>query len=107
MIFIVRHGRTASNENKIISSRNNEELSERGQIEAANLSKTTKNLDIRKILSSSSIRAMQTAEIITDNHLNVSSFSTHDELQERVLGPYEGLGYDELAKKRGERGDSF
>ena len=63
-IYVARHGRVPSNDNKIISGRSDEELTEIGISQAEEVRDKIKELGIDVIFSSPVKRAVQTANII-------------------------------------------
>lgn len=86
-LYLVRHGKTSWNEKGIAQGHTDIELSENG-IKAAN--ELAKLIDINSIdvcLSSPLLRAKKTAEIITDNKIDILC---DDLLIERNLGDFEG-----------------
>jgi broad specificity phosphatase PhoE len=101
-IYIVRHGQSVANAEKIVGS--DTELTVFGRRQAQELSKKLQNIHFSKIFSSDLIRAKQTAEIIGLEHkLAVIAYK---ELRERDYGKYEGISeniYREQMKSIFER----
>ena len=91
MIYVVRHGHTDWNKQKITMGRKDISLNDIGIEEAYNTSKALKNYSFDLIICSSLLRARQTAEIINKNRNNKIIYD--DRIMERNLGDLEGKPY--------------
>ena len=90
MIYLVRHGQTAGNRAKVLQGRgSNNPLNEEGirQAEAVRDWFVKRQIHIDRVYSSSLLRAMQTARIISGGMTAI----TDDRLLEMDYGPYEGM----------------
>lgn len=91
MIYVVRHGHTDWNNEKITMGKKDIPLNAAGIEEAYKTSELLKNIDIDLIICSPLIRAKQTANIINKNR-NIEII--YDErIMERSLGNLEGKPY--------------
>jgi len=94
-LLLVRHGETVSNLEKIYAGRSSEWLTERGIIQAKEVSEKLKHFDVQALYSSPIQRAIQTAEIIGKTlGLNVI---IEDAFQEMAMGAWEGLHEEKVA----------
>ena len=91
MIYVVRHGHTDWNKEKITMGRKDIPLNDEGLEEAHNTSKKINNIDFDLIISSPLVRAKQTAEIINEERNNQIVFD--ERIQERSLGDLEEKKY--------------
>lgn len=87
-LYIIRHGQTNWNLNKIIQGQQDIELNEKGISEANNARIEFNKLDIDLIICSPLKRAKQTAKIINEDK-NIEIIY-REELKERGLGNLEG-----------------
>lgn len=71
-IYVVRHGRVPSNDRKIIGGRGDEELTEVGIKQAESVRDKLQDVNFDAIFSSNVRRAVQTAEIININGLDIN-----------------------------------
>lgn len=93
--YLVRHGETDWNKNRIIQGQKDPELNERGIQEAEAIAKKFKDLKLELAFSSDLLRAKKTAEIIAFEHqLTVQAT---EKLRERKFGSLEGESFDILA----------
>lgn len=84
-IYLIRHGECISNhENIFIGHSQDPTLTRNGIQQVTKLSKTFKSMKVSAIISSSSLRAKQTAAIISESL--GQSFTTSDALMELDLG---------------------
>lgn len=108
MLYIIRHGQTAKNKEKLLQGRSDMPLNDEGREQAARTGKKLgeKGVSAGRIYSSPLIRAVETAEIIgryssdcsvadgaddrPDEAGNVT-VRTDDRLIEMDYGPYEGM----------------
>lgn len=96
-LYVARHGETNKNKNGLLLGQTEEELNEIGVQQAHELGNKLQDLNIDLIISSSMIRARQTAEIV-DSYLEKQIiFETR--LIERNIGKWEGLTFDEMSEK--------
>lgn len=91
MIYVVRHGHTDWNDNKITMGRKDIPLNELGIEEANNTSKLLEKINFDLIICSPLIRAKQTADIINKNRNNQIIFD--ERIIERNMGNLEGKPY--------------
>lgn len=105
--YIVRHGETNENLNRIIQGQTNSVLNETGKIQAKNIAEKLKNIKFDNVFSSDLLRTKETAEIIAlQRKLEVQ---TTQALRERRWGRLEGKSIDlileieELKKKLSEQ----
>ena len=88
-LLLARHGESEANTLRVISNRNfPHALTARGMVQAAALAQKLQDLKITKVYASPILRAMQTAEIIS-NHLGLD-VSIEDALREPDCGELEG-----------------
>lgn len=96
-IYLMRHGLTESNKNKVYAGWNDEPLCEEGIAQLRKIGEKLKYLGIEKIFCSPIRRAFHTAEII-NNYLN-KPIVKEERLKEMKMGPWEGLSEDDVANK--------
>jgi len=93
-MFLVRHGETDHNKNRVIMGHLPSPLNETGKNQAEILADELKEKGIQAIYSSDLVRAAETAEIIS-SELNLPVTYT-DKLREHTLGDLDGVGISEL-----------
>ena len=99
-IIFIRHGATIySEQDRLYDSEDYPPINQKGKEEAKNLCKW---LDIRsthvdKIYSSSALRSVQTARIISKNY--DCDYEIMDELHERKSGIWGGLTFEQIEEK--------
>lgn len=86
--YIVRHGETDWNKNKIMQGQKDIPLNETGEQQAKDLAQLFKDIDFDLAFSSDLIRAKRTAEIVALEHQ--LTVETTKLLRERSFGRYEG-----------------
>lgn len=86
--YIVRHGQTEWNKRGILQGQMDSPLTEKGLLQAAERSKTFKNIKFASAFSSDLFRCQKTAEIIATEH--DLAITTSKLLRERTFGSYEG-----------------
>lgn len=87
-IYIVRHGETDWNAQRLVQGHSDTPLNKIGEIQAKELALKFKNIKIDKVFSSDLLRAKRTAEIIVlEKKLAVETTKI---LRERRFGKYEG-----------------
>lgn len=95
IIYMVRHGLTLSNKEKIYAGWSDEELSDEGIVQTKNLANRLEKLNISAIYTSPIKRALQTAQIFGE-FLKVPVILDKS-LKEMKLGQWEGLSEKEIA----------
>lgn len=98
--FLVRHGETNANKEKIVAGYSDIPLNETGIIQAKEAAEKLKNRKIDLIISSDLKRAKQTAEIIAKE--TGAELILEKDFRERNYGIFEGAYYEEICKKTGE-----
>lgn len=93
-IFLVRHGETDHNKNRVIMGHLPTPLNETGKNQAKVLADELKDKGIQGIYSSDLVRAAETAEIISSK-LDLPVNYT-DKLREHTLGDLDGIGISEM-----------
>lgn len=101
VLYVARHGETKQNRQGLLLGQKDVELNERGIAQAHELGKRVKNLSVDLIISSSMIRAKQTAEIV--NGYIYKMVKIDPRLVERNVGVYDGLTLKEV-QERFQRG---
>lgn len=97
-IYLVRHGETDNNKNKIIQgAKVDTPLNQTGEIQAKTVAEKLKNVNFAAAFSSDLIRARRTAEIIALEH-NLAVV-TKTILRERGFGQLEGQPEDVFRQK--------
>jgi len=96
-IYLMRHGRTESNEKKIYAGWSDEVLNESGIRDVMNSGEKLGDYGIERIYSSPIERALQTA-IIINQKLN-KMVIVEEDFKEMKLGPWEGLSEEEVMNK--------
>lgn len=92
--YLIRHGEILSNIKKMYAGLSEESLTAKGEEQARLLARQLEGRGIRLIYSSPLTRAVETAEILK-NHLGLNVI-LEKELREIILGPLEGLSYEQL-----------
>ncbi|MGM5481991.1 MAG: histidine phosphatase family protein [Nanobdellota archaeon] len=95
-LFITRHGKVSSNEKKLYNGVTCEPLTQEGIRQAKKLSKRLEKEHIEKIVSSSTKRAVQTAEIINQS-LN-KNIIIENNLKEINFGIFENKSFEYIKK---------
>ncbi len=85
MIYIVRHGQTDWNIEGRFQGRTDIELNEKGKSQAENIKEKLEGIRFDKVFSSPLKRALETAQIITDEPIEID-----DRIIERCNGQLEG-----------------
>ena len=89
-LFLVRHGRTAFNRDKIVQGRGvDAPLDEKGRRQARALARRAATLDLDVIYSSTLLRARETAAIVSERCGRLPVICLND-LEELSWGKYEG-----------------
>lgn len=97
-LYVVRHGETDWNKEKLFQGDTDIPLNDAGRIQALKIKEELKNRRVDLCFSSPLIRAKETAEIITNGEIpvNISSLIT-----ERNLGIFEGQKINDQLHKGG------
>ncbi|OGG58221.1 hypothetical protein A3C86_03695 [Candidatus Kaiserbacteria bacterium RIFCSPHIGHO2_02_FULL_49_16] len=95
--FLVRHGETEANLNRITQGHQDTPLTEQGMAQAKSAGEQLKNQDIELIISSDLGRCKQTAEIIA--RATGAEVVLDAGFRERFMGDGEGLTYEEHEKR--------
>ena len=93
LLYVVRHGTTAWNEEGKVQGITDIPLSQKGIEEAELLKKEIDNLHFDVVISSPLIRARQTAKILVGNTLPIN---TDDRIRERDWGFNEGMAISDV-----------
>ena len=96
-IYIIRHGKTELNQANALQGRSDHPLNEEGVRQAEQAAEAFKDIEFEHVFSSPLIRAVQTAEIVTQRektHKNIITID--DRLIEMEYGPYEGADLNNL-----------
>ena len=100
MLYIIRHGETAKNKQKLLQGRSDMPLNERGSLQAekAGAFFRERGISFDAVYSSPLIRAVQTALQISSNIASASeSIKIDNRLIEMDYGPYEGMDLEDPA----------
>ena len=100
MLYIIRHGETAKNKQKLLQGRSDMPLNEQGSLQAekAGAFFRERGISFDAVYSSPLIRAVQTALQISNNIASASeSIKIDNRLIEMDYGPYEGMDLEDPA----------
>lgn len=97
-LYLTRHGETVWNIEKRLQGWNNSPLTDEGIIQAENLSNRIKELNIDVIYSSTSERALKTAEILKKSR--GIEIRLNEGLKEMGFGLWEGMIWDEIENSK-------
>lgn len=104
-IYLTRHGQTEWNVEKRMQGQQNSDLTELGKRQATGLGDCLKEIDLDIIYSSSSPRALQTAELIrAERQMEIIP---EDDLREIYLGCWETLLFSEVENRYPDQFDNF
>lgn len=104
-LALIRHGSTSLNERAVLLSSQDPGLSVLGQSQSSHLASWAKpRLRDWHVVSSPSRRAMETAQYLVPATASGDQVVFADALRERNLGPYEGLGANDLRSQRAAAG---
>ena len=95
-LYLVRHGQTDANLNKVVQGQTDTPLNETGLIQARKVAEKLKSVHADMVLSSDLSRAAQTAEVIAKT-CGLPMKLTKD-LREMSLGVWEGKRFEEIAQ---------
>lgn len=93
-IYLIRHGRTKANEEKLFVGWQDSDLSEKGCLQAEKMALRLQDKKIAALYSSDLIRAVKTAEILGKNQ-GIKPIKS-SLLREIHFGEWEGLTYEEI-----------
>ena len=95
-VWIVRHGETAKNREKLLQGRSNAPLNENGirQAEAVHSFFCSRGIHMNAVYASPLLRAVQTARIVAGDKAEIH---TDERLLEMDYGPYEGASLENPA----------
>jgi broad specificity phosphatase PhoE len=98
-LFLIRHGESEANKNRILASRLTVPLTEAGRKDAKQIAEELIELySIDRIVCSPLVRAKQTAEPFAEQfHLPIE---IDERVVEQELGRYTGMNYDEVKKEK-------
>lgn len=90
-LFIARHGQTKWNVEHRIQGKSDSPLTNLGVRQAVQLGKRLSDTDLDVIFSSSSRRALRTAQLVNEKQKSESPLYLEDDLMEISLGEWEGM----------------
>lgn len=102
--FLMRHGETETNRNHIWQGSIDENLNENGRVQARYAAKLVNEINPGIIVSSSMLRARETAKIASE-YLNGVEIKIEPGIRERSCGAAEGLNTGEILDRFGVRMD--
>lgn len=97
VIHLLRHGQTDWNLERRVQGQTNSQLTELGRQQARDASSKLKDIPIDHAFSSSSTRALETAQLILQGR--GIKLQSHDALREIRLGEWEGNLYDDIKER--------
>jgi len=104
-LYIVRHGETEANVDKIVQGHTDSPLTESGEEQVRDVAKKFEDIKFSAIYSSDLGRAKRTAEIIKSNRdLGVE---TSEKLREKFFGEFEGRPHSEYVGTLKKEFDKF
>ncbi|GGO06518.1 histidine phosphatase family protein [Saccharibacillus kuerlensis] len=104
-LYLTRHGQTLWNQEGRLQGRMDSPLTEKGELHARWLAESLADKPLDVIYSSSSPRAVRTAEILRGGRM--IEIRTDDELREIHLGGWEGQRADEIRAAEPDAYDTF
>lgn len=104
-LYLTRHGQTEWNVQKRMQGQNNSPLTKLGEWQAEQLGAYLHNVQFSCIYSSSSPRALHTAELVRGKR-SIPIVASHD-LMEIGLGEWEGMAFSEAKKHNPEQFYNF
>ncbi|MFZ5352580.1 MAG: histidine phosphatase family protein [Bacillota bacterium] len=96
-IYLTRHGQTVMNTQHIMQGWKDSPLTEKGIFNAKALARHLRNVKFHEVYSSTSGRALHTAELISG--FDRGGIRAVDELKEIFLGEWEGRAWEEVEKE--------
>ena len=104
-IYFVRHGETVWNTKGIMQGSLDSELTEKGVVQAKNLSKQLEKIDFEAVYSSELGRAYKTANILKNSRdIEVKKL---EQLNEKNFGVWEGMRFKEIYLKYPKEAENF
>ncbi|WP_291559830.1 MULTISPECIES: histidine phosphatase family protein [unclassified Clostridium] len=101
-IYLVRHGETIQNKNKVFYGTIDEGLTEKGIIESKKLSAFFKKIDLDMVYLSNKKRTYETSKIILSERFKKLEKNNKIVIDKRInetnFGEFEGKSYEELLK---------
>lgn len=104
-VYLIRHGETMWNKERIVQGHLNSELSSEGKSQAKAVGEKLKDYDFDVIYSSDLDRAIDTANCINKHHNQVIILD--ELLRERSLGVLEGKNWNTIRKNHKEAADIY
>ena len=102
-IFLIRHGQTTDNKEKIFSGIRNVDLTEEGTEEARKIGEELKDEKITKAYQSNQLRSQHTLRLaLSDSHPTTQIF-TDERIRERDYGDLTGKSKEETEKENPEQ----
>ncbi|MFQ5690858.1 MAG: histidine phosphatase family protein [Gemmatimonadota bacterium] len=98
LLYLVRHGQTDSNVARVYSGWNDDSLNETGRSQVHALATRLAPEGVERIFASPVRRAVETAQSLA-RRLGATVRTVHD-LHEIEIGPWKGLGEEEIARLR-------
>lgn len=98
IFYIVRHGETDHNVNKLIQGHLDTELNENGMDQARKMGNKLSEIEFDNVFSSDLKRAHKTAQLITERREELA-IKTDELLREMYLGSYEGRKISDFHKE--------
>jgi broad specificity phosphatase PhoE len=95
-LILMRHGRTSTNDQKVVTGINNPGLTELGGQQVAVAAKALEHVGITIVYHAPPKRTEQTARIAADV-LGISNIKEHPGLAERDLSRFSGIPFNELS----------
>ncbi len=93
-LYFVRHGETELNKSKFYYGKMDVSITQRGIVQAKEVSQILKNINFNKVYVSEMKRTEQTAKFILDNR--TCSMIKDSRINERNFGAFEGKSYDKI-----------
>ncbi|ODV80405.1 phosphoglycerate mutase-like protein [Suhomyces tanzawaensis NRRL Y-17324] len=100
-VFVVRHGQTDHNVQKILQGHKDIDINERGASQAVLVGKVFASIPLDDIVSSDLVRCKNTVSEIAKFHPEVETAYTYN-FRERNMGPVEGMYLTEAKEKYGD-----
>lgn len=104
-MFIIRHGETSWNAERRIQGQSESSLNDKGREQAASLRPWIESVGFDAVYTSSSLRTVQTAEILTEN-IDLP-LRKRDDIREIHLGPWEQLLWSDIEQSASTEVSNF
>ena len=104
-IYIVRHGESQANANKIVQGHTDSPLTEKGEAQSVKIAEELKDVEFSAIFSSDLGRSIRTAEII--GFRRNLEIKTSPMLREKSYGIFEGMDHAEFIETLKEEFNRF